>query len=500
MKCKNCQQELEDGVTLCPECGTENAEVEEKAEVAPLPEQESTPESLPEEDATAEAAATEEIHTEEKPVEPPQSPKNGVGKIALAFAVLVALLMLLVVLVLGGSSNEEQEDPTTDSSQDATTEPEETTEATVPADTGLNDSTCKGSYTVGDEEILSHLDTVVATLGDEKMTVADLQIYYWMQVRSFLSEYYYYILYGYVSCDYTQSLDTQVCGFDENLTWQQYFIDTAISCWKEFTGMAVAAREHDVQMLPELQTDLDAMEETLAEMAQSNGYDSIEALLKYNMGPGATYDAYARYMQTYYQGYSYYMQMYEASQPTEDEVRAYYEEHAEDYASQEGKVVDVRHILIQPQGGTYDEETETTTYSDEEWNECYTKAEEILDEWLAGEMTEEHFAELANTYSEDPGSNTAGGLYTDVTEGYMTENFNDWCFDESRNSGDYGMVQTPFGWHVMYFVSSADAWFSPVQEDLLEERITALMDAAMADYTIDVDYSAMVLGNVDLAS
>ena len=26
MKCKKCQTELEQGVTLCPECGTENAE------------------------------------------------------------------------------------------------------------------------------------------------------------------------------------------------------------------------------------------------------------------------------------------------------------------------------------------------------------------------------------------------------------------------------------------------------------------------------------------
>ena len=26
MNCKNCQTQLEDGVTLCPSCGTENAE------------------------------------------------------------------------------------------------------------------------------------------------------------------------------------------------------------------------------------------------------------------------------------------------------------------------------------------------------------------------------------------------------------------------------------------------------------------------------------------
>lgn len=493
MNCKNCQQELEEGVTLCPACGTDNTEPIEET----LPINEETHNDAQQEPVTQES----EAHGEEKNTKADSPSKKEVGKIAIAFTILVALLMVLIALVLGGGKNEESADETGNSQTTETTTPtSEATEATVPVDTGLNDSTCKGTYTVSDETVLAELNTVVATLESEEMTVADLQVYYWMQVRSFLSEYYYYILYGQVNIDYTQSLDTQVCGFDETKTWQQYFIDSAISCWQEFTGMALAAQENGIQMQDDLQADLDGMEDTLAEMAETNGFDDIAALLEYNMGPGATYEAYARYMRTYYMGYSYYMQLYEASQPTEDEVRAYYEEHTEDYEAKEGKVVDVRHILIMPQGGTYDEESQTTTYSDEEWNDCYTRAEAILNEWLTGEMTEDSFGELANAHSEDPGSNTVGGLYTDVTEGYMTEAFNDWCFDESRTPGDYGLVKTPFGWHVMYFVSSADSWYSYAREDLLYERVSALMDEAVADYGMDVNYNAMVLGYLDLAA
>ena len=42
------------------------------------------------------------------------------------------------------------------------------------------------------------------------------------------------------------------------------------------------------------------------------------------------------------------------------------------------------------------------------------KAEQILDDWKNGDATEDSFAELAKTYSDDTGSNTNGGLYEAV--------------------------------------------------------------------------------------
>ncbi|MDE5792432.1 MAG: peptidyl-prolyl cis-trans isomerase, partial [Oscillospiraceae bacterium] len=53
--------------------------------------------------------------------------------------------------------------------------------------------------------------------------------------------------------------------------------------------------------------------------------------------------------------------------------------------------------------------------------------------------------------SEDPGSNTNGGLYENVYVGQMVTAFNDWCFDSSRQVGDTGLVETNYGVHVMYY-------------------------------------------------
>lgn len=124
--------------------------------------------------------------------------------------------------------------------------------------------------------------------------------------------------------------------------------------------------------------------------------------------------------------------------------------------------VDVRHILITPEGGTLNDDGYTYTYTDEEWDAAYTEAEAILNEWLGGDMTEESFAELANANSADS-DGTDGGLYTDVYMGQMVANFEDWCFDSSRQTGDYGIVQTEYGYHIMYFVRAdreVDDWLS----------------------------------------
>ncbi len=38
----------------------------------------------------------------------------------------------------------------------------------------------------------------------------------------------------------------------------------------------------------------------------------------------------------------------------------------------------------------------------------------------------------------------------------MVQAFNDWCFDGSRKPGDTGIVETNYGYHVMYFSGDAD--------------------------------------------
>ena len=148
------------------------------------------------------------------------------------------------------------------------------------------------------------------------------------------------------------------------------------------------------------------------------------------------------------------------------------------------QLVNVRHILVSYEGGTTDETTGTTTYSDEEKAKAKAAADEILAAFEAGEKTEEAFAALATEKTTDPGSKDNGGLYENVYPGQMVTAFNDWCFDAARKTGDTAIVETEYGCHVMYFVGNSDMTYrdfmieSSLRNADLSAWETGLIDAA----------------------
>ena len=150
----------------------------------------------------------------------------------------------------------------------------------------------------------------------------------------------------------------------------------------------------------------------------------------------------------------------------------------------------VRHILAKFEGGKTDENG-TTTYSDEEKAAAKETAEQILADWKAGEATEESFAALANEKSDD-GDGTTGGLYENVYPGQMVTNFNDWLFDESRVAGDTDVVETEFGYHVMYYVGAGEQTYRDYQ---IEN--TLITEAMEAWYTEIVEAQTLTDGSFD---
>lgn len=108
---------------------------------------------------------------------------------------------------------------------------------------------------------------------------------------------------------------------------------------------------------------------------------------------------------------------------------------------------------------------------------AYKKAQDILLEYLKGSKTEDSFSKLAAKYTEDS-NGEQGGLYEEVTDGQMVPQFNDWSLAEGRKAGDVGIVETTYGYHIMYFVGrheNGDAWKNGV--------LTTLSDADFTDYS-----------------
>ena len=453
MKCKFCQAELEEGVTLCPACGQEN-------------QPEETAEELTE--VTAEEAVEETV--EQSVEETPAKKKMTSGKLAVIYICVIALLAALIAPVIVGLQNDDT--------------PVSSTDGTVPADGNKDDVTCQGSYTVSEKKAEAKADTVIATAGDAELTNEMLQSIYWMQVFNFLSNY------GTNGMDTSRPLDQQICSLsEEGWTWQQYFLNVALEEWQMYNAFCQEGKAVGYEGTVDIDALLKDMKADLESTATAEGFATAEQMVQYDMGPGASLEAYLQFLGLMEEGYDYYGYLYETLAPTEDQIRAYYEENIslfeESGVTDDGSVfVDVRHILLQPA----DKENE------QDWADAEKKAQDILDQWLAGDASEDSFAALANEYSEDGGSNTAGGLYDYVRTGDMVAEFDAWCFDEGRQSGDYGIVKTTHGYHIMYFVQSQPVWHVYAENSAKNQLLQDTMAALLEKYPAEVNYSKIVLG------
>jgi hypothetical protein len=479
--------------------------------------------------------------------------------------------------------------------------------ATTPTDGNPDDVTCKGTYTVSDEALIAAKDTVVARIGNATLTNGQLQIYYWMNVGDFLNYYGSYA--AYMGLDVKKPLDQQIYDEKTGQSWQQYFLQAALDSWKREQSLTLDAQKNGFVLGAEYQEYLDNLETTLKEAAEKAKFESIEAMLKSDMGAAADMSTYRYYMDRYYTGNLYYEEAYRKVDVTLEELEAYFKENAESLKSsygvdkESGKVYGMDYVMFFPEGATAENITtqkfdqaawdsakakaqallnkwvsegataedfakmieeankkdntsganvgkvlnaltqyfaaevdvrhvliQPTDTSEESWEACRKQAQALLDSWVAGGATEEAFAKMAKDYTADSNGDK-GGLYENVTKGKMVAEFDAWIFDASRKPGDYGLVKTSHGYHIMYFVHAdveIDNWvfaegrqvgdyallkadygyyivrFTGAEEgwkfysrDAVQvEKMNKIIEES---YTMETDYSAIVLGTVKIS-
>lgn len=148
------------------------------------------------------------------------------------------------------------------------------------------------------------------------------------------------------------------------------------------------------------------------------------------------------------------------------------------------------HDGIAYEGAKHDDATGDTVYKETPKNNEDAKriAEEYLAKFNEGDKTEDAFAELADLYSDDTSSTTAGGgeggLIENMKPGQYVQPFEDWAFDPARKPGDVGIVETEYGYHVMYYVSAEDEpiWKTDIRNALASEKVTEETEAQEKEY------------------
>ena len=164
------------------------------------------------------------------------------------------------------------------------------------------------------------------------------------------------------------------------------------------------------------------------------------------------------------------------------EVKGYYVVRFGSLDENRFNLKDVRHILIKFEGGKYNSTTGQTTFTDAEKKAALEKAEKIYNEWVKSGASEEDFKDLVEEHSGDTASVEDGGLYENVYPGQMVEKFEDFCYDENRKAGDHGIVESTYGYHIMFFVGDSDVTYrdfmikAELRADELEEWLDDLVE------------------------
>ena len=412
----------------------------------------------------------------------------------------IALLLAAAMLMglLSGCATSPEEPETTTEATEPSTEPE------VIDNYGKNDVTALANYSITtaspDDENMSAVVAVDAD-GNPVLTNRVMQLLYWLEFYTFMSSYSSYVVY--FGLDASAPLAGQA-SLKENRTWEQYFLEAAATNFSEEYALYCEAEAVGFTLSEEDQAYIDDISDPAGDLATSalaSGYESAEAYIQATFGPGVTLEDYLLYVKIFITANAYYTETYtglqvEADAADEATLSDYYDANVDTFEeNQVWKVnnVSVRHILIEPEAA---DET-STDYTDEEWAAAEAKANEVLTLWQQN-PTEDYFAELANEKSADPGSNTTGGLYEDFPSNQMVAEFSEWCFDQSRQPGDTGIVKTSYGYHIMYFVGQTEtkAWMDSVREQMISDQMTAFIDEQCEAYPLLFDYAKIRLFDV----
>lgn len=484
--CKQCNAAQADDAQVCALCGadlTEEAPLEEAFSIEPE-------EALPEE------AGAEETSAQEVPcAEAPSQKKSYLG---LIIGLVLAALLVVAVIIGKGKYDQSREAGSQALHTNAygylsNSVHYELDEAGAVTYSYMNEQ--GATVSVEASSVEAWLDETVAACGDRELTNRELQYYYDQQFYSFYSMYSSYISYV---MNLNQPLDEQVVMGSED-TWQRSFLTGAVEMFQQVAALCQQGEAEGFTLTEEQQAQVDSAVDFAAAAAQY-GYDDVEQFLRDQLGPhctGASYESYVR-DNLYAQYYAAWQT--EQVEVSDAEIEAYYDENAEAFTSSniqkvDKNVVSVRHILIMPESVTAEDGTSSIT--DEAWAAAEAEAQRIYDEWLEAGATEEAFAELAAQYTQDPGSQTTGGLYENVFPGQMATEFNDWCFADGRKSGDHGIVKTEsYGYHIMFFSGEGDYIYwrlaaeSDLKNNLASESRTALTESFSP--TADLDKAVLL--------
>ena len=343
--------------------------------------------------------------------------------------------------------------------------------------------------------------------------------------------------------DLSENLYNQPCYFDKEISWGSFFDDFTWDVLKQNKMLLLDANESFFEY-DGSDEYIEFQKQLLAEARKSGNTE--ESIYKKLYGENATKELIKKYFIEYKTSLAYEKYIRENIQIKEDDIQKYAELHKEEYFYavydsiyiEEDK--DIVSKTIQDEESFYNL---ANTFDIKTDNRVKYKENDEISEWLFtcqkyGEIkyfkkynllvlfkglyqdnsesvsirhilisnkkhdnplqlvsdikvqfekegSEEYFIELAKEYSEDVGTASIGGLISNMSEGIYPY-FDDWCFDSIREEGDTSIIESPYGYHIVFFKSVDETkWHLNIRTKLLEEKFNEYMSELSKNITFN---------------
>ena len=161
----------------------------------------------------------------------------------------------------------------------------------------------------------------------DSLSPTEFSYYYWSEFFYFQEAYGEYLA---DAVDLSAPLDQQ--AYSQEQTWQDYLVEESLSVAADTLAMAFAAEDAGFSLPPDYEEALEATRSSF--LVRSDG--DLEGYLKASYGRKANSKSFRLYLYRSHLAAAYAESLYTALDPSEEDVTAYYADHAGEYLDNYG--------------------------------------------------------------------------------------------------------------------------------------------------------------------
>ena len=311
-------------------------------------------------------------------------------------------------------------------------------------------------------------------VGDQEMTKLEYDYYYETTVNNYLSSMASML--PYIGLDTSKDFADQ--QYDENMTWKDLFDSMTVEQIRQTKALTDDAQKSGFTY--DSTAEYESFVTEFKEAADSSGV-SVKEFYKENFGSYATKKNTEPFIREGMLANAYYDELLETNTPSDEDIKAYYEENKQDYDK-----VDYRSFTF-----TADVSAEAT---EEEINaamdEIGAKAEEMMQARMDGsdfeELCIENSSDEAKEGYEDPETEyslSEGRYYSGITATVA-----DWLYEDNRQEGDITVLKDEVynQYYVVEFVRRYydEADDTNISSTIASQRVSEYLSTLVENYPV----------------